>query len=71
MRFWDSIVLAAGALTLLGGVCGSSLLIVGLLSSEYPSEILESYYLWFVALPALLCGGISVVTSYRLMRKNP
>jgi hypothetical protein len=71
MRLWDSVVLAAGALTLVGGVWSSSLLIVGLLSGEYPPEILEFYYLWFVALPALLCGGVSVVTSYRLMRRDP
>jgi hypothetical protein len=68
MRFWDSVVLAAGVIGLLGGAYSGLLIVVGGLSSRHPSELLAHHYLFFVDVPLLASGIVSVMTSYRLMR---
>jgi len=69
MRVWDLAVLAAGALTLIAGTGSGLLLTAGILSSEYRSDLLVNYALNFGSVPAFLSGLLSVLTSYRLMRR--
>jgi hypothetical protein len=71
MRFWDSAVLAAGAISLPVGAYSGLLIVAGGLRSEYPAELLAHHYLFFVDVPLLVSGLVSVVTSYRLMRAGP
>ena len=68
VRVWDGVAMAAGTLALIGGAASGLLLFVGIISSGYPSDLLRHFDLNCGALPALLCGSVSIATSYRLMR---
>jgi hypothetical protein len=71
MRFLDSAALVAGVIGLLGGAYSGLLIVVGRLRSDYPAELLADHYLFFVDVPLLVSGIVSVVTSYRRMQAEP
>ena len=70
LRLWDWAVLVFGTLLLVGGVISGFLLVVGIVSSEYPSDILDHYFLNFVVFPAILSGTASAVSSFRLLQSG-